>query len=138
VRDRSRRLLLLNRVGAGLALTVLAVTSACSTGSLSSPPGAGPSRPAGYEISNVAVEQVRDPVPDVYWVLVYDAEWTGSGTPVAVRCRWAMANDSGVTLARGAVFIRTLHGRNLTAGEVHPDEIPGQPVSGEITCPVST
>jgi hypothetical protein len=83
----------------------------------------------------VEVEEIPDPVAEVYWILTFDAEWTGSGVPIPIRCKWTMDNASGSTIIQGGVEIHVLHGKHLTAGDVYPDEIPGQPVTGEITCP---
>lgn len=90
---------------------------------------------SGLLVSDVRVNKLDDPVADVVWVLTYDARWVGEAEPGGARCVWRMRNADELTIVQGVVQIGEEPVDDAKAGDVYPDEIPGQPVTGTITCP---
>jgi hypothetical protein len=114
-------------------------SSAPSPESEPSPPPSlsrSPSQAAsGYEVSDVRIRRFDDPVAEVVWVVSFDARWTGAGSPPAVRCRWQMKNHAGEVIVQDSTAIAGDEDDHRTR-PVFPDEIPGQPVEGKVTCPL--
>lgn len=87
---------------------------------------------AGYEISDVRLVTVRDPV--VFWQVSFDARWAAAGSPDRARCRWRMLGGDGVAIISGGIELEQLSVDDEIAASVYPDEIPGVPKQAAVDC----
>ena len=94
--------------------------------------GSSPAPESGYEISDVRLVTVRDPV--IFWQVSFDARWTGSGAAEATRCRWRMLGIDGVAIISGGIGLERSAVDDEIAASVYPDEIPGVPKSARVEC----
>ena len=68
---------------------------------------------------------------DVVWVLTYDAKVPADFE--ATRCKWFLRNSSDEIILEGGLTV-SRSGDDLKAMDVYPDEIAGQPTTGQIRC----
>ena len=87
----------------------------------------------GWQLSDVQLKTLDDPVADVVWVVTYDARARTEETPEPLECTWFMFNRDDEIVRQGLVEV-TRTGNDLKAGDGYPDEIPGQPVKAEMSC----
>lgn len=102
-------------------------------GSLTTP-SATSSSDDSYEISDVTLHKISDPVPGVFWVVTYDARWMGASEPQPARCIWRMKNAEGMTIVQGGFELEGAELDDRKAGDAYPDEIAGQPATADVTC----
>ena len=91
-----------------------------------------PSVSPSFIVGDVHIVRIPDSVA-VHWDLVLDADWTGTGSPEDLRCKWRIINREGEIVQVGVVII-TGDADDQIAGTVYPDEVPGVPETGEVRC----
>ena len=139
--DRARRIEAIKLLIVGSCAVVLS-GSACvrgdtGTGAASltaGTPGAMPvTSGTGPLVSDVRIVRLRNDVSGVHWALTFDADVRQGPSPAALRCRWHVENQEGERVALGTVEL-TSSVEDEVAGLIYPDEVPGQPVEGDVAC----
>jgi hypothetical protein len=87
---------------------------------------------SGYEVSDVRLVTVRDPV--VFWQVSFDARWLGPGEPAEARCRWRLIGSDRVPIVSGGIQLEAVSVDDEIAVSVYPDEIPGVPREAALNC----
>jgi hypothetical protein len=121
-------------------IAVMSLLVACSTPS-AGPPSGSPAQtrtsegtPAvsltpGWNVSDGKVT-TRDDL--AYWIVSYDAAWTGEGDPPEEKCVFKVRNQEGVVVRQTGEVLE--EGNDVEAETIYPDEVPGRPQTVSIDC----
>ena len=98
----------------------------------SSPATHAPTEAASTPGWNVSDAKVTTREQLAYWIVSYDAEWTGEGPPGEERCVFKVRNQEDIVVWQTGETL--MEGDDVEAEIIYPDEVPGQPRTVTIDC----
>lgn len=88
-----------------------------------------PSLTPGWNVSDGKVT-TRDDL--AYWIVSYDAEWSGTGPPEEQKCVFKVRNQEGIVVVQTGEILA--EGDDVEAETIYPGDVPGQPQTVAIEC----
>ena len=67
-----------------------------------------------------------------FWIVSYDAQWAGEGSPEEQRCVFKTRNQEGIVVRQTGEIL--VEGDDVEADTIYPDEVPGQPRTVSVEC----
>ena len=83
----------------------------------------------GWNVSDAKVT-TRDDL--AYWIVSYDAEWSGTGPPEEQKCVFKVRNQEGIVVVQTGEMLA--EGDDVEAETIYPGDVPGQPQTVSIEC----